>query len=52
MKTKDRKYGNILKRIVSGVLIITLTAGMPVAQKAEKADVKAETVSRRVKKIS
>lgn len=48
MKTKDRKYGNILKRIVSGVLIITLTAGMPVAQKAEKADVKAETVSRRV----
>lgn len=47
MKTKDRIYGRMVKKIVAGVLMITLTVSIPVAQKQESM-VKAETVSRRV----
>lgn len=47
MKTKDRIYGRIVKKIVAGVLMLTLTVSIPVAQKDESM-VKAETVSRRV----
>lgn len=47
MKTKDRIYGRMVKKIVAGVLMITLTVSIPIAQKQESM-VKAETVSRRV----
>lgn len=48
MKTKERKCDNILKRIVSGVLIVALTISMPIPYTAKNKTVKAETISREV----
>lgn len=48
MKTKERKCDNILKRIVSGVLIAALTISMPIPYTTKNKTVKAETISREV----
>lgn len=45
---KNGMYGNILKKIVSVILIITLTVSMPIVQNTKVITVKAETISRRV----
>ena len=33
MKTKDRIYGRMVKKIVAGVLMITLTVSIPIADR-------------------
>ena len=48
MEMKNGMYGNILKKIVSVILIITLTVSMPIVQNTKAITVKAETISRRV----
>ena len=48
MKTTENKYRKIIKKIVSGVLIVTLTVSMPIVNRTKETSVKAETISRRV----
>ena len=46
MKTENKKYISIIRKAVSGLLIVTLTVSMPVTQKRKETEVKAETISR------
>ena len=46
MKTENKKYISIIRKAVSGLLIVTLTVSMPVTQKRKETEVKAEIISR------